>query len=199
MYWDGSQLGTTGMWVQGALSVGTAGHFKCGATAYNTGTGWWMEYNAGTPRIFIGNAAGNKLLWTGSALELTGTVTATAGVIGGFTLASTYLQGGDLKLDAGNGRLYLGTGYLSWTGAGTWWTLNSANLTVPGSVVLNGTFTFSLGAMTGATGTVNVATVECDDFRIAHAVGTAALTCDKFLVINMNGTNYRIPCVAGTW
>ena len=120
LYWDGTKLATTGMWVEGGLAVGTAGHFKCGATAYNTGTGWWMEYNAGTPRIFIGNAAGNKLLWTGTALELTGTVTATAGVVGGWTLAATTLSSGDITLDAGNERIYLSSQYIYWNAGGTY-------------------------------------------------------------------------------
>jgi len=93
--WDGSALNVvgsitaTGGSITGAMSIGstltmgTGGVIKSGATAYNSGTGYWLEHNGGTPRMFLGNSAGNKLLWTGSALELTGSITATSGDISG--------------------------------------------------------------------------------------------------------------------
>jgi len=97
------------------LSVSTSGSFSSGATAYNTGTGWWMEYNAGTPRFFLGNAAGNKLTWNGSSLDITGNITANGtGQIGGWTIASTGLSSGGINLvssgTAVNNKIYVGTG-----------------------------------------------------------------------------------------
>jgi len=58
----------------GAVTIGTGGSISSGQTDYDTGTGYWMDYNGGTPRISIGNAAGNKLLWNGTTLSITGTV-----------------------------------------------------------------------------------------------------------------------------
>ena len=63
----------------GAFSIGTSGSFSSGATAYGTGTGWWMDYNAGTPRFRIGNPAGSQLTWDGSALTVVGDVRVFAG------------------------------------------------------------------------------------------------------------------------
>lgn len=56
----------------GAFSIGTAGSFSSGASGYSTGTGWWMDYNGGTPRFRIGNPAGNQLTWDGTTLSVTG-------------------------------------------------------------------------------------------------------------------------------
>ena len=49
------------VWVTPYVSPGqprvTADHIGAGQTAYDTGIGWWLEYNAGTPRFSIGNPA----------------------------------------------------------------------------------------------------------------------------------------------
>lgn len=74
---------TGAMNIDSTLTMGTGGVIKSGATAYNSGTGYWLEHNGGTPRLFIGNSAGNKLLWTGTQIELTGAITATGGSITG--------------------------------------------------------------------------------------------------------------------
>lgn len=52
------------------LTIGTNGYFSCGQTAYNTGIGWWMDYNAGSPRFSLGNPAGNYLAFNGTALDI---------------------------------------------------------------------------------------------------------------------------------
>lgn len=54
----------------GNLSVGTSGSFSSGATAIQTGVGWWMDYNGGSPRFRIGDPAGNELFWDGTGLNL---------------------------------------------------------------------------------------------------------------------------------
>jgi hypothetical protein len=84
---DKIRLDTAGdMFLTGTLEVGAAGVFKSGATGYDSGVGWWMEYNAGLPRLFIGNSAGNKLTWDGGTLAVYGTLYAYAGQIGGWTI-----------------------------------------------------------------------------------------------------------------
>jgi hypothetical protein len=57
------------------LSSGTA-YIKSGQTAYDAGTGFWLERNGGTPRFSIGNSAGNKLTWNGTALVIVGDISA---------------------------------------------------------------------------------------------------------------------------
>lgn len=75
--------------VDGSLTVGTGGYIKSGATAYNSGTGFWLEYNGGTPRLFIGNSAGNKLTWDGSTLSITGNGSGITSINGGNIAAGT--------------------------------------------------------------------------------------------------------------
>lgn len=58
--------------VLAGLTVGTAGTFSSGQTAYDTGTGWWMEYNGGTPRMSFGNASGGNFTWDGTTFAVDG-------------------------------------------------------------------------------------------------------------------------------
>lgn len=53
------------------LSSGTA-NIHAGQSAYDTGTGFWLEYNSGTPRFSIGNSSGNKITWDGTTLTIVG-------------------------------------------------------------------------------------------------------------------------------
>lgn len=75
-YFTGSLKATAGelgsLDVAGTLDVGTDGVIKSGATGYDAGTGWWLDYNGGTPRLFIGDATGNKLTWDGTNLAISG-------------------------------------------------------------------------------------------------------------------------------
>jgi hypothetical protein len=64
----------------------TSSYFSLGTSvAYDSGTGVWLGLVGGTPQMFIGNSAGNKILWDGSTLSVLGTITAYAGYIGGAT------------------------------------------------------------------------------------------------------------------
>lgn len=53
------------------MSSGTA-NIRAGQTAWDTGTGFFLEYNGGTPRFSIGNSAGDKVTWDGTALTIQG-------------------------------------------------------------------------------------------------------------------------------
>ncbi len=67
----------------GNVTVGTGGSFSSGQTAYNTGTGFWLEANAGTPRFSLGIPGSAGLTWNGSTLTVNGAFTATSGNITG--------------------------------------------------------------------------------------------------------------------
>ncbi len=73
-------------------TMGAGGVISSGQTAYDTGTGFWLEYNGGTPRFSLGNSAGNKVTWNGATLAVTGTITATAGTIGGWSIGATTIS-----------------------------------------------------------------------------------------------------------
>lgn len=56
--------------IVGNLAVGTGGVIRSGATAYGTGTGYWLAYNGGTPQMRVGNPSGDQLAWDGSTLTI---------------------------------------------------------------------------------------------------------------------------------
>jgi hypothetical protein len=92
--------------VKGTLDVSTGGVIKSGATAYNTGTGFWIEYNAGTPRFYIGAAAGNKLTWDGTTLTIVGDGSGVTSINGGNiqtgTITATQIHSGTITADRMN-------------------------------------------------------------------------------------------------
>lgn len=58
----------------GTITLPSGGHVKSGQTAYDTGTGFWLG-NDGSTKFSIGDSAADKLLWTGTTLEITGNIT----------------------------------------------------------------------------------------------------------------------------
>jgi hypothetical protein len=56
--------------IVGDLTVGTSGIIRSGATDYATGTGYVLDYNAGTPRVRVGTTAGNRIAWDGTDLTV---------------------------------------------------------------------------------------------------------------------------------
>ncbi len=102
----------------GTIVFPSGGFLRSGQTAYDTGTGFYLGNDAGTPKFSIGNSAGNKLTWNGTTLSITGAVTATTGSIGGFTIGATTITGGSITLDS-TGNIRAGqTAYN--TGTGFW-------------------------------------------------------------------------------
>lgn len=86
------------------ISSGTQPYIRIGATGYDSGSGFWVGHDGGSNYdLFVGNSAGNKLLWDGSAgtLSITGTISATLGNIGGWTIESESFYSGNLKLRSG--------------------------------------------------------------------------------------------------
>ena len=63
-----------GLITTGYITLGVSGNIKSGQTAYDTGTGFWLGNDGGTPKFSIGVQAGNKMTWDGSALTINGSV-----------------------------------------------------------------------------------------------------------------------------
>jgi hypothetical protein len=76
-------------------------------SAYGTGTGVWMGKDTGAYKFRVGNPAGNQLTWDGSALTVTGTINASSGTIGGFTIGASSLSALAASVDW-SGRVDLG-------------------------------------------------------------------------------------------
>ena len=138
--------------------------FALGSTvpsAYGTGTGIWMGKDSGVYKFRVGDPTGNRITWDNSTLNIVGTVTATSGTIGGFTLGATTLYAGAgatrIQLDTTAGihlgatafaaapfRVSLAGALTSTSGTIGGWTLAATTLT-GGSVTLSNTGYISAG------------------------------------------------------
>jgi hypothetical protein len=83
-----SQLAATMTFTQ-ELVISASGFLRSGQTAFDTGTGYYLEYNGGNPRFSFGSSSGEKMIWDVSGAELDLTQTET----GSFT-ATTYAWSG---------------------------------------------------------------------------------------------------------
>lgn len=63
---------STSITYAGSIIIDAAGLIRSGQTAYDTGTGWFIGNVAGTPKLSIGNSAGNKITWDGTTLTIKG-------------------------------------------------------------------------------------------------------------------------------
>lgn len=67
-----AQISTTLLYA-GEITIDTAGLIKSGQTAYDTGTGWWIGNDAGTPKLSIGKGSGERgISWDGTSLSVRG-------------------------------------------------------------------------------------------------------------------------------
>jgi hypothetical protein len=55
-----------------SIVVAVNGFIRSGQTAYDTGTGWWIGDDGGTPKFSIGDSSGQKLTWNGTNLVVVG-------------------------------------------------------------------------------------------------------------------------------
>lgn len=83
--------------ISGTLTMGSAGSIQSGKTSYSdtTHAGYWIGIDSGTAKIRVGNSGHTSgWTWDGSTLAITGTITATTGTIGGFTITANRLAAG---------------------------------------------------------------------------------------------------------
>ncbi|MDA0790257.1 MAG: phage tail protein [Proteobacteria bacterium] len=111
---SGNIVGGIQMTGSGTITLSSAGHIKGGQTAYDTGTGFFLGYSGGAYKFSIGAAAGDKMIWDGSTLTVTGDLnvqnastvrsdinvedgsTAGAGDLGEVTARNTNFEAGDV-------------------------------------------------------------------------------------------------------
>lgn len=76
-------------WAQiGDLNINTSGAIHSGQTAYDTGTGYYLEYNGGTPRASFGSST-KGFLWDGSNFVVRGNVIATGNLLSNAVTGAT--------------------------------------------------------------------------------------------------------------
>ena len=157
------------------------GIFNSGKTKFdNTETGFILGIDKGssdTPKFYIGNTT-DYLNWTGTALNISGTITATTGVIGGFTIGATTLSATNLTLTSGavnTANIIVGSGADS---AG----LNSANAGTDIAIWAGSTFAnratapfrvTAAGAVTGTSMTITGSTYN--GLSLVTTVGTGLM------------------------
>jgi hypothetical protein len=139
------------------LSSGTS-YIKSGQTAYDSGTGFWLEYNSGTPRFSIGDSAGSKITWDGTTLDITGvskvTKFFTAGealTAGDAVFVASGSEGENITVPSGDGSASVTVSSTSTWGAQTFTTRASET-----GAITTPSVTISLRQLGGATGTLAV-------------------------------------------
>lgn len=89
------------------ITTTTTGHIKGGQTSYNTGTGYFLGYNAGAYKLSIGSST-KGLTWDGSDLSLTGATVDIKSATSGARMEikndviKVYDSGGVLRVQMGN-------------------------------------------------------------------------------------------------
>ena len=176
--------GTVGGITVGNIIMGPTNFIRGGATGYNAGTGFWLGYDTSPTagyKFFVGSVSGNKITWNGSTLAVTGTITATSGTIGGWSIGATTISAGGLYLDSTQNSIRSGqTDYA--TGTGYWLgnTAGTAKLSI-GSTTNYFKWDGSNVLVQGGSGN-NLVIIDTNGFTVGKAV-------DRRVVLGTYGGN----------
>ena len=150
---------TGNLTANGTITVDSTGSIAIGKTSYaddSTG-GMWVGYSGGTYKLNLGNST-YSVKWDGSALNITGHITATTGTIGGWDIGDT-----DLTSDAGATGMASSGGYRIWVGdatpANAEFRVSSAGALTATGATITGDITATSGTLgtLSITGTLNMA------------------------------------------
>lgn len=75
--WNGTTLTLKGELAP--VTIATGGHVRMGQTAFDTGTGFWLGDDGGTPKFSLGSAT-KGLVWNGTNLTVRGDIVGTANI-----------------------------------------------------------------------------------------------------------------------
>ena len=178
-------------------NLDVTGSIKAGQTALDTGTGFFMG-SAGT--LSVGNSGGNKLVWNGTTLTVTGSLTVTGGTVTGSLAVGT---GGSIS----SGK----TSYGDNTNAGYWLEYNGGTPRVDigsataiasgGSRLQWDGSTLSIGGTVTAGSGDDVAVMSGADATYRFWAGDATAADAPFRVDkdgNVVGTSFSSMTVAGS-
>jgi hypothetical protein len=190
----------------GNLTIGTAGALMSGATAYGTGTGYWLDYNSGTPRFRIGTTSGDRMQWDGTNLTVVGStgtidtngITLTPNTSGGYSAARSY----DWSVANGNlGATGVDTSTLRQYAITS--TYTSGGSTTQANIVLVSTFganacSISLSAFSGSATVLVSGNTQFDagvQFGTHSAIGAEAVT-GYITITDSGGTPRKLAVVS---
>ena len=86
----------------GTIVLPSGGFIRSGQTAYNTGTGFYIGNDSGTPRFSFGNPSGKNIRWDGSDLTVNGGIIVTDSVATNAITASASDSPADITLTSAN-------------------------------------------------------------------------------------------------
>jgi len=93
----------------GGIVLNGGGSIRGGQTGYDTGAaGFFLGYSGGAYRLSIGDPAGHKFTFDGVSINVTGNVTSSSGVIGGWSISAAGISKGNVSLDSINERIQVG-------------------------------------------------------------------------------------------
>lgn len=72
----------------GTIVMPSGGLIRSGQTAFDTGTGFYLGNDVGTPRFSVGNASADKMTWDGTTLTIQGSLTISTTATAGESLAA---------------------------------------------------------------------------------------------------------------
>ena len=137
--------------------------------------GFWVGLVSGTAKLYLGNTT-NSLKWSGTALTIVGSITATTGTIGGWTIGATSLTAGSgattVGLDSGgtNPAFYAGSA----TPGSAPFRVTQAGALTASSATITGTITSTAGTIGGFT--IAATTLSGGSSLVLDSTGTGIVT-----------------------
>lgn len=219
------QTKTGSLTVDGNLTIGTGGSLRSGKTSYSdtSNAGFWMGIDSSVAKIRVGNIGHTSgWTWDGTTLAVTGSVSATSGTIGGWTIGTTDLtaDSGAIGLaSSGSVRIWLGNttpssapfqvssaGALTATsGAVGGWTIDTAGIRLGSGATARGMDTgstaFYAGSATPSSAPFRVTTagaVSCSNLTVTGGTITANALTTGTINFGSTGTFNSTGSVTGT-
>jgi len=213
----GTELHNTNLWLDAA-----AKQFAIASQTFGA-DGIQLEYNSGNPRFYAGNGAsqffkfdGTNLSWNANntfldtagnfkatSASIEGSISATEGAIGGWTIGAATLTGGDATL-ASSGSLGLGTGdnfagisavdatYRFWVGASN---AGSATFRVTKGGALVATNASILGSVNASEGAIGGWTLGADTLT----GGNVKLDASGSILVGTGNNVVTLDATQATW
>jgi len=181
------------------VTMNAAGQIMAGKSSYGSGTGYILENNSGTPRFDIGSSS-SYLRWTGSAVEVVGSITGSTGTFGNCSMGSDgFVADGELLgFQIMNGSTHYGAmGYNS--GAVIISTTDNDASTVTPRMYFNDTADAVVQIPPGTTAEINEHrfakyTVGGSEYAVMYPEGDRDGTAgDPYAFIGVNASNAIAP------
>lgn len=86
----------------GTIVLPSGGLIRSGQTAYNSGTGFYIGNDSGTPKFSIGDGSTNYVTWNGTTLSVTGSLSAQTVLVAGQAIDA----GNNVSLNSSDNKVY---------------------------------------------------------------------------------------------